>query len=66
MPKNSPLFVEIGPGLSFVVGLPTIATWKTAERPKKAKRGTFGFNTETKNLEYCNGTDWYRAAMGHG
>lgn len=66
MPKKFPLLVEIGPGLSMMMGLPTISTWKTAERPKKAKSGTFGFNTQTNNLEYWNGTDWLAASMSEG
>lgn len=63
MPKGSPLIVEIGQGISLMVGMPTISSWKTGTRPKKAKRGTFGFNIETNSLEYCDGTDWYEAPL---
>ena len=63
MPKNSPLLIEIGQGLSIRIGLPTIASWKTAGRPKKAKKGTFGFNFQTNTLEYWDGTAWFEAQM---
>ena len=63
MPKNSPLLVDIGQGLSVMVGLPTIDSWDSAGRPKKAKRGTFGFNIETNSLEYWNGSFWLEAPM---
>lgn len=55
--------IEIGQGLFLMAGLPTIASWKTAERPKKAKAGTFGFNLETNNLEYWDGSSWLAASM---
>ena len=55
--------VEIGQGLSIVVGLPTIASWRTADRPKKAKLGTFGLNLQTNNLEYWDGSNWLSAEM---
>ena len=64
MPKNSPLLVDIGQGLSLMIGLPTITFWNTKGRPKKAKRGTFGFNFETNNLEYWDGAQWFQAPMG--
>lgn len=63
MPKNSPLFVEIGQGLSVMVGLPTIADWNNDTRPKNAKKGTFGFNSETNSLEYFNGSNWLGTHM---
>lgn len=46
-----------------MIGLPKIATWNKATRPKKAKKGTFGFNTQTNNLEYWDGSSWYGAPM---
>ena len=64
MPPNQPPLIEIGPGLSLMIGLPTLATWKKTTRPAKPKRGTFGFNTDTSSLEYYDGADWYGAAMG--
>lgn len=64
MAKNSPLLIDIGEGLSIMPGLPTIITWDNKGRPKKPKRGTFGFNKETKYLEYWDGKDWYGAPMG--
>lgn len=63
MAKNQPILIDIGPGLSMMVGFPTISTWKNNERPKNAKRGTFGFNTDTQNLEYYDGHGWLAAAM---
>ena len=63
MAKNQPLLIDIGQGLSLMIGLPTIASWQTKNRPKHAKRGTFGFNLDTKSLEYNDGTDWYSAKM---
>lgn len=63
MPKNSPLLVNLGQGLSLMLGLPTIASWNTAGRPKKARRGTFGFNFQTSSLEYWDGTVWLVAPM---
>ena len=61
--RPRPLFVDIGPGLSIMIGLPTIASWKTTDRPQKVKRGTFGFNTQTRTLEYYNGSHWLGASM---
>lgn len=63
MQKNSPIFIDIGQGLSVMVGLPTIPSWDTADRPKKPKVGTFGFNSETNNLEYWDGKSWFEVAM---
>lgn len=62
MPKNSPMLVDIVPGLSVMVGLPTIASWTTADRPKNPKKGTFGFNSETNNFEYWDGSTWLVAS----
>jgi len=61
---NTQLLVDIGQGLSMTVGLPTIGFWKTAGRPKKAKKGTLGYNSQTNNLEYCDGIFWFAAPMG--
>ena len=64
IPKSpSPLFIDIGQGLSMMIGLPTIASWNTAGRPEKPKAGTFGFNYQTSNLEYWDGTSWFSAAL---
>jgi len=63
MLNNRQLLIDIGQGLSLMVGLPTIITWKTADRPKNATSGTFGFNLQTKNLEYWNGSSWLVAPM---
>ena len=61
MPKNQPLLLEIGQGLSVMVGFPTIASWE--DRPENPKRGTIGFNIETNNLEYWDGEAWLAASM---
>ena len=63
MAKNQPVLIDIGQGLSISVGLPTIAYWKTINRPKKARPGTLGFNTDTNSLEYNDGENWLKAPM---
>lgn len=63
MGSSNPLLIDIGQGLSIMIGLPTIASWDTSERPEKAKRGTFGFNIKTKQLEYWDGSSWYTAPL---
>lgn len=63
MKKSSPLFVNIGQGLSMMIGLPVLTTWETANRPKNPKKGTFGFNTQTYSLEYWDGDSWYQCQM---
>jgi len=63
MAKSSQLLIELGEGLSLMVGLPRIASWKSSSRPKKPGRGIIGFNSQTKNLEYYNGSDWFVASM---
>jgi hypothetical protein len=55
--------MDIGQGLSLMLGLPRINSWKTISRPKKPKRGTFGFNSKTNSLEYFDGSDWFSASM---
>lgn len=64
MPASQQLLLDIGEGLSLMIGLPTVASWKSDNRPKKAKPGTFGFNTQTNNLEYFDGSYWYEGLMG--
>ena len=66
MAKNFRPLIDIGQGLSIMIGLPRIASWKTTERPKKAKKGTIGFNSQTKNLEYWDGTAWWAAPLSKG
>ncbi len=63
MAKKSPVLVDIGQGLSLMVGLPTIAFWDIGSRPQKPQKGTFGFNFETNSLEYWDGTKWLSAPM---
>jgi hypothetical protein len=64
MPKNNPFMYEVGGGLSIMLGLPTIPSWKMRDRPKKPKTGSIGFNTQTNNLEYWDGKNWFGASMG--
>lgn len=63
MAKNGNLFIDIGQGLSLMIGLPTIDTWESGTRPTKPVTGTFGFNVETNNLEYWDGVRWLGASM---
>lgn len=63
MNKSQTIFLDIGNGLSVLVGQPTISRWKTSERPKKARKGSIGFNTETNTIEYWDGKNWYQAQM---
>lgn len=63
MSKGQSIMIDIGQGLSLMVGLPTIATWEDATRPKKPKRGTFGFNSTRESLEYFDGVNWMSAQM---
>lgn len=62
--KNQPFSVNLGQGLSLMIGLPTIMNWENKSRPQSTKVGTLGFNTQTNSLEYWDGTDWYAAKMG--
>ena len=63
MAKISPVFIDLGQGLSMMVGLPRIASWKSTGRPKNAKKGTIGFNTQTSSLEFWDGAAWWTATM---
>jgi len=63
MATNSPLFIELGQGLSLMTGLPTINSWGDDNRPEEPKKGTIGFNTETYQLEYFDGSGWYGVAL---
>jgi hypothetical protein len=63
MTLNSPTFIELGQGLSLRIGLPTISQWTNLRRPKNAKKGTFGFNTDTSCVEYWDGKNWYKASL---
>ncbi len=63
MSKAHPLLIDIGQGLSLMIGLPTIASWKTSKRPKDPKTGTFGFNSQTNSLEYWDGSVWLTTPM---
>lgn len=63
MTSNSSLFIDMGQGLLMAIGLLSIPFWSIKKRPKRAKRGTFGFNIDTKSLEYWDGKNWYSAPM---
>ncbi len=63
MAKNSSVLINIGQGMSIMAGLPTISYWDEQQRPKNPKPGTIGFNTNTRSLEYWNGTDWLSAQL---
>ena len=63
MAKDYPLLIDIGQGLSMMIGFPTVASWDTKSRPKKASRGTIGFNSQTKSLEYWDGSSWWEAPL---
>lgn len=58
--------MDIGQGLFIRLGLPKIPTWVNSDRPKKAKKGTLGFNSQTNSLEYWSGSVWFAAVMGAG
>jgi hypothetical protein len=61
--SNSALSMNIGSGMSMIIGLPKLSSWNTRGRPKKAKGGTIGFNWQTESLEYFNGTYWLSSKM---
>jgi len=63
MGDNSSIMIDIGQGLSLMLGLPRIKSWDTKERPVKPKQGMFGFNLQTNSLEYYNGNYWLTAPM---
>lgn len=64
MTANQLLLIGVGNGLYVMSGLPIIVSWKSSKRPKNAKRGTFGFNSQTNSLECFNGSNWFAATMG--
>lgn len=55
---NRSLAMDIGQGMSLLLGIPKLSYWKTSDRPKNAKQGTLGFNTQTNSVEYYNGSYW--------
>jgi hypothetical protein len=63
MASSSPIFMDIGQGLSVMLGIPTLTEWNTDSRPKNARQGTLGFNKQTNSLEYFNGKYWLEAAL---
>jgi hypothetical protein len=40
-----------------------IPSWNNSGRPKEAKIGTFGFNSQTSCLEYWTGSIWLKLPM---
>lgn len=63
MRRSKPLLIEIGQGLSLMVGQMTLSSWSTSDRPKKPRAGTVGFNQQTNSLEYWDGENWFEASM---
>ena len=60
---NSPIFIDIGQGLSVMAGMPTITYWAAHSRPKNPRKGTFGFNSDTNSLECWSGSIWLTASL---
>lgn len=60
---NTSIMMNLGQGFSLALGLPAINSWETKDRPKKPKRGVFGFNSQTNSLEYYNGSYWLEAPL---
>lgn len=63
MTKNSPLFIDIGQGMSVPVGQLTVSCWSNLNRPNNPTKGTFGFNTDTNSLEIWNGIEWFATPL---
>lgn len=61
--QGHPILLDIGQGLSLMLGLPTIPIWNEERKPVTPKRGTLGFNTSSQKLEYWDGSSWYEASM---
>jgi len=61
--KNAPLFMDIGNGLSTLIGNPRIPSWNNAGRPANPRAGTFGYNFQTNKLEFFNGNNWMVVPM---
>jgi len=54
---------SIRQGLSVLIGRQRIPSWNISGRPKKAKKGTLGFNMQTNRLEYWDGVKWLSMKM---
>lgn len=63
MAFNQLRVIDIGRGQFMMADLPKITSWKTGQRPGKPKRGTLGFNSQTSQLEFFDGTAWFTASM---
>ena len=63
MSNKRPFYVDLGQDFFFRIGLPTVAYWENSTRPKNAKEGSLGFNSQTSSLEYFNGSHWLEAQM---
>jgi len=57
------VLLDFGNKLSLLVGNSKVLIWNTSGRPKSPKRGTLGYNSETKNLEFYNGFYWLTTEM---
>lgn len=56
--QNGNYYLEIDPGLSIMIGVARMSNWNTAGRPASPLIYTFGYNTDTGNLEMWNGSKW--------
>lgn len=57
------MYMEVGNGLSTLVGNLKIPSWNNAGRPANPSPGTFGSNFQTNNLEFWNGYAWMSSPM---
>jgi len=60
--KNQPFYLEIGDGLSMILGAPRMVIWGTNGRPQNPRLGEFGFNDELNQIEIWNGQEWRKIA----
>jgi len=65
MVYNLPIFEKhlIGQKESILSKIEIIPAWNTAGRPKDADSGTIGFNLNTSNLDYWDGSRWLKLPM---
>jgi hypothetical protein len=55
--------VILGKSPTSVKVVQRIPSWNTPGRPEKAKAGVFGFNSQTRKLEFRNGSRWLKLSM---
>lgn len=56
--KNQPFYLDIGDGLSIMLGAPRMAIWGTNGRPQIPRTGEYGINDELGQLEVWDGSQW--------